>query len=427
MKNEILSSGLSFLSSLIKAANLGNGSTWPGHIALKANPNFIKEIIQGRNIIPIVIAGTNGKTTTGRMLQTVLEEAKLQVFQNESGANLMSGIASSLILRAPKNEQTPTYAIFEVDENVLPKALKQLSPKLVILLDLFRDQLDRYGEVHTIAAKWKEAFMETAPSLHIIANGDDPQIVGICESLQQKISYFGLSDGTRGKTDHASDSIYCPRCGEKLIYNSVQFSHLGDWKCPSCKLKRPKTFSEKISLPLLGAYNAYNATATYLSAVNLGLDKKTIAEGLSRVSPAFGRQETFETDGRNIMLFLTKNPTGMNESLRTIRDRGGKHLLFILNDRIPDGRDISWIWDVDVETLLSKNADVHASGDRAYDMGLRLKYASPTVKHVDTYEHLDQAFQDILESVPKSETLYVLPTYSAMLEVRQLLTGRKIL
>ncbi|MBI2442768.1 MAG: DUF1727 domain-containing protein [Candidatus Levybacteria bacterium] len=428
MKNELLSLGLYHVAQLIRTTGLGHGSTWPGHIALKLNPDFIEEVIKKKNIIPIVIAGTNGKTTTARMLTTVLEKSNMSVFQNESGSNLLNGVASSIILHSTiLSAQQETHAIFEVDENALTKLLKKVTPKYLVLLNLFRDQLDRYGEVRTIAMKWKETLSRLHSETEIIANGDDPLIVWICEALKQSPSYFGLAAGKKTKTEHAADSIYCPRCGKKLVYASVQFSHLGDWKCPSCGLKRPKVLSEEISLPLVGSYNQYNGLAAFLTAQILGIDKKTTLSGLSDMTPAFGRQETFQRDGRNITIFLSKNPTGMNESLRTIKELGGNYYLFLLNDRIPDGRDVSWIWDVDFEDLLQKDSHVHVSGDRAWDMSLRIKYAHPVVNHIDTYEIIERAFDDIVMGVPAGETLFILPTYSAMLEIRKILTGRKIL
>lgn len=428
MKNTLLATILRTLSFFLRTANLGNGTTWPGHIALILNPGFIEEVIREKQIIPIVVAGTNGKTTTARMLNTILESDGKRVFQNDSGANLLNGIASTLILNSEKGStQSPLYVILEVDENALPKLLKKISPQYLLLLNLFRDQLDRYGEVRTIATHWQNSLLEADSSIEILGNGDDPQIVGICTTLKQKVEYFGLTAGKKRRAEHTADSSYCPNCGAKLSYSSVQFSHLGEWKCPSCGLKRPQVFSEKISLPLSGSYNAYNGVAAYLTALKLGLQRNTILTGLSRVTPAFGRQELFVKDGKKVQLFLSKNPTGMNESLRTIKELGGTYLLFVLNDRIPDGTDISWIWDVDFETLINKDNHISVSGDRAYDMGLRLKYSHPTVKHVDTHETLNLAFPDILKKVPPDETLFVLPTYSAMLEVRKLLTGRKIL
>lgn len=446
MKNTILSTSLRLVAKFLRVANLGNGSTWPGHLALKCNPNFIEEVIQEKNIIPLVVAGTNGKTTTARMLQTVLEQNGFAVFQNDSGANLLNGVASTLILHGHTGDiSKPTYAIFEIDENALPIFLRKVTPKYLLLLNLFRDQLDRYGEVRTIAMKWKQALSSRHPDMQIIANGDDPQIVGICDGLSLDVSYFGLGGGKRSKTEHASDSTYCPRCGKKLHYNSVQFSHLGDWKCLSCGLKRPKTISDTIKLSLVGSYNAYNAAAAYLTAQKLGIEKQKAAQGLSEVTAAFGRQEEFHKNGKTIKIFLSKNPTGMNESLRAIKELGGKYLLFVLNDRIPDGTDVSWIWDVDFEDLLHKDAHIFASGDRAFDMGLRIKYAekwqmangaderSDGARLLDRRgrwqieENLERALGLALVETSVSETLYILPTYSAMLNVRKLLTGRKIL
>lgn len=415
-----------------KTFNLGSGSTWPGHIALNLNKNFIRDVLTTNDQKPktILIAGTNGKTTTGKMIQIILEKAGKKVFQNQAGANLLNGIASSLIQYCNKRGGLNyDYAIFEVDENTLPLALAQFTPDFLILLNLFRDQLDRYGEINIIAGKWKKTIDQLSSRTILLLNADDPQIAILGKSRTGKVFYFGLSDKEKGTNAlaHASDSTYCPNCSSKLNYKKIFFSHLGIWECPNCSLKRPvPDISQFDQYPLVGTYNKYNILAAALLAQLNNISNRTIEQSLQQFEPAFGRQEALEIDGKKVQIFLSKNPTSFNESLRTIAELEAKHLLLVLNDRIPDGRDVSWIWDVDFEKIDS-HGSVYISGDRAYDMALRLKYAGLTSFFKQIYTDIQKAIQSALKNVPKNDVLYILPTYSAMLEIRKILTGRKIL
>ncbi len=440
------------VSMVSRFLNVGSGSTWPGHVALSINKNFVNEIIKANPHLKIIlIAGTNGKTTTGKLIQTILEKAKYKVFQNEAGANLLNGIASSIILHSSiLSTISYDYAIFEVDENTLPLILREITPDYLILLNLFRDQLDRYGEVNTIANKWADAIRHLLPKTKLILNADDPQIAFLGSQQNSKSLgvdrksprgwkrsytsgfYFGLDDNTLSQTSHqhAVDSTYCPKCNSKLTYINIYYSHLGDWECKKCNLKRPNVDLSSIEYyPVSGIYNRYNTLAAVLLAKQIGIQQKNINSALHEFKPAFGRQEILKVDGKNVQIFLSKNPTSFNESLRTIADLDAKNVLFVLNDRIPDGLDVSWIWDVDFENYIDKFKNIVISGDRAYDMGLRIKYTQPII-HDSLFiiqENLKEAIALSLEKTNKSETLYILPTYSAMLAVRKILTGKKIL
>lgn len=417
-------------SKLSQFLNLGHGSTWPGHIALKLNPNFTAELIKNSKTKTILVTGTNGKTTTAKLLQTILEKDGKKVFLNSSGANLLNGIASSVILKSTLNGQLNfDYAIFEVDENTLPQITKTIEPDFIIALNLFRDQLDRYGEINTIAKNWKEAYQHLCKTQFIL-NADDPQIAYLGENLGTKVSYFGLN-GRQFEykiQQHAADSILCPKCGVKLDYAAFYFSHLGRWNCKNCGLKRPKPSIENFNIyPLLGTYAIYDTLAAVLTAQNLGVNKTTIESALKSFKPAFGRQEITKINDKYAQLFLAKNPISFNESLRTINEKGAKNLLIVLNDRIPDGTDVSWIWDIDFETLVSPNTKLYLAGDRVYDLALRIKYAGIVVSDENVFENLDSAILKGLAGTKKDEVFYILPTYSAMLEVRKILTGKKIL
>lgn len=414
------------LSKIFRVLNLGNGSTWPGHIALTVNPHFISQQLQKSKIKTILIAGTNGKTTTSTLIRTALEENGKKVIQNQSGANLLNGMASTVMLNSSNQGKLPyDYAIFEVDENALPQILKETKPDFLLLLNLFRDQLDRYGEVNSIAKNWNTAFDKLSERTTLILNADDPQIAYL--GNKRKSLYFGLGNSqfSTDKTQQAADSVYCPKCGEKLIFHATAFSHLGDWECKKCGLKRPKVENKKFTIyPLSGLYNKYNILSANLLLKQLGLTEEEIEESLTHFKPAFGRQEVITYKKKQIQLFLSKNPTSFNQSYTTIKDLGASTLVLVLNDRIPDGRDVSWIWDVDLPEI-GKFKNIIITGDRVYDMALRVKYEE--YKKFQTFENLDEAINKAIEILPPNETLYILPTYSAMLEVRKIITGRKIL
>jgi UDP-N-acetylmuramyl tripeptide synthase len=411
-----------------RITNKGNGSTWPGHIALFFQKTFIKDILANAKTQIILIAGTNGKTTTSKMITTILKEDRKTAFTNESGANLLNGIASALLLHTRWGKLYEDYAIFEVDENSLSFVLQELTPKAIILLNLFRDQLDRYGELDTIAKKWKESFSILPKTTTLIINADDPLVSYLGNNLQTQVLYFGLDEKSKQKKlQHASDSVYCPRCNKKLTFHAISYAHVGNWYCPNCQLKRPKITINNFFYPLAGTYNAYNTLAAVLAAKVLGVSEETTETAIKTVTPAFGRQEKLQVDNKNMQIFLAKNPAGFNENLQTVRELGVKRLLIVLNDRIPDGRDVSWIWDIDFEQYVSYFNTIYITGERVYDMALRIAYANVKRDKIETYENLQVAITQALEETNKRETLAIFPTYSAMLEVRKILTGRKIL
>lgn len=435
MINSLLIGFGQLTSLIIKRLNFGHGSTWPGHIALKINKNFISQMLEKSNIRVIIVAGTNGKTTTAKMIRTILAHNGKSIIQNPSGANLLNGIASSLILHSSiLSTLNYDYAIFEADENALPLIIKEITPDYLLLLNLFRDQLDRYGEVNTISQKWRKALKTLPEETILILNADDPQIAFLGKKSNLKTMYFGLQGKEQKKVsyEHAADTTYCPNCGTKLIFKALTYSHLGDWRCPSCKLEKPTPNLPYLPyLPLSGTYNKYNALAAALLAKIIGLSETQIESSLRNFKPAFGRQEKLTVDGKQVQLFLSKNPTGFNESLRTIKELKAKTVLLLLNDGIADGRDVSWIWDVDFEDFVSEFEHIIVSGSRTYDMGLRVKYAfSKNIIHNTKYiiqNDLSKALNTALEQTSRSETLFILPTYTAMLETRKILTGKKIL
>lgn len=395
---------------------------------LTINPSFLKEFDKIFTGKVIVVAGTNGKTTTSKMIRTILQESSKKVIHNESGANLLNGIASSIVLHSDiLGASKSAFAVFEVDENTLPLLLGEITPDVLVILNLFRDQLDRYGEINTIARKWQQAVANLPKETELLLNADDPNIAYLGNLTNASVSYFGIDDKSLfvQVRPHAMDATFCPQCAARLTFDGIYLGHLGVWRCEECKLRRPRIVFEVRQSVIPGVYNVYNAEAAILVARKLHIDSQAVDKALKNFSPAFGRQEEFIMESKKIKIFLSKNPTGFNESLRTVKELGAKHLLVVLNDRIPDGRDVSWIWDVDFEELVGTETKVIISGDRCYDMGLRIKYGISSKFQIG--ENLKKAIALSLEQLSRSETLYILPTYSAMLEVRKILGGRKIL
>ncbi|MBI2405141.1 Mur ligase family protein [Candidatus Gottesmanbacteria bacterium] len=420
-----------------KTLRLGAGATWPGEIALRLDPAILQKFSkQQKNII--LIAGTNGKTTTVKMVETILRYKGLSVQHNASGANLNNGLVSAFLTDAGWNGRlTSDYFIFEVDEATLPNILKTLMPNIIVLTNLFRDQLDRYGEVDVIAEKWQEALLKLdtgnqSIKMHqtvVIINADDPHVVLVGEKLATTVKYFGLEDASLflPNMQHATDTIYCPRCGSRLTFGGVYFSHLGKWACGKCRLTHPRVdvISRDFPSPIEGVYNRYNTLAAAMVAKEVEISDHDIREALKNFTPAFGRMEEIDAEGKRVKILLSKNPTGFNESLRTVLSSKQKGpILLVLNDRIPDGTDVSWIWDVDFETLKNYKEKIFVCGDRQYDLGLRLKYVGTAF---NMHGNLEEALQKALKETQKDQMLWILPTYSAMLDVRKILTGKKIL
>lgn len=427
------------VTALVRLLRLGAASVLPGEIARRLQPNVLPLLFGQVKQGVILIVGTNGKTTTSLLLRTILERQGWQVAHNATGANLMNGLTTALLENTNLIGQMDVdYAILEVDENVLPLVLRDCQPQFILGLNLFRDQLDRYGEVDTISQRWQKAIAPLPTETRVILNADDPTLSHLGQQLPQKVLFFGLNEPDRylDEIPHAVDSIYCPSCGHSLDYQGVYLSHLGDYHCPKCGFSKGHLAVDSQEWPqiLIGIYNKYNTLAAGLVAHEIGVDTPAIYDTIKNFRAAFGRAEELQVNGKHVRILLSKNPVGMNETIRAVTDiqkqGGASTKLIVLNDRTPDGTDVSWIWDVDTEKLVELGGTIVVSGDRVYDMALRLRYSQPegqTNLKLIVKEDLQDAINTALEHTPADETLHILPTYSAMLEVRGLLTGRKIL
>jgi UDP-N-acetylmuramyl tripeptide synthase len=430
------------VTAIVRRLGLGAASVLPGEIARRLHPRLLSLLCEQVRWGVILVVGTNGKTTTSLLLRTILESQGWKVAHNVTGANLLNGLITALLGNANLIGRLKVdYAILEVDENVLPLVLRECKPRFILALNLFRDQLDRYGEVDTISRRWQAAISPLPQNTVVVLNADDPTLSHLGQQLPQRVLYFGLSEPSLylDAIPHAVDSIYCPSCGHPLEYRGVYLSHLGDYRCPSCGFNKsqPAFNSQEWPQILIGVYNKYNTLAAGLIAQEIGIDTNDIFNTIKNFKAAFGRAEELTVQGKHVRILLSKNPVGMNETIRTVNEikskRKSSTTLLVLNDRIPDGTDVSWIWDVDTEKLVAAGGTLIVSGDRVYDLALRLQYSREQIDETDNKfqlivrENLEDAIATALERTPPDETLHILPTYSAMLEVRQVLTGRKIL
>ncbi len=432
-----------------RAFGRGGGTALPGVIAEKIEPRLVERLAAQLGRGAVMVTGTNGKTTTAHMLSSVATNAGWAPLHNRSGSNLMRGVATALLWQAGVlgglSGAERRLGVLEVDEATLPEAVAAVKPRVLIFTNLFRDQLDRYGEVDSIAARWRESLQATPESTTVVLNADDPSVAALEACVRGRVVFYGIDDGAPAldAPEHAADSRWCPDCGREYEYDLLFYGHVGHWRCPGCDRKRrePDVTAKTVrleadgtrmivatpqgevhlSLALSGLYNAYNALAALAGGLVLGIEPEAVREGIESVSAAFGRQEQFEIDGRQVQVFLSKNPAGLNQVLRTLASiPGDKRLLLLLNDDIADGRDVSWIWDADFELLAGRTASVVASGRRAEDMALRLKYAGFPAD-VPAISDAGAALALSFENTPAGEKLYVLPTYTAMLEIREAL------
>ncbi len=432
--------------ALSRRSGRGGGTTLPGRLLLRLAPDAISRLGAGLEAGSTVISATNGKTTTAGMLAAAMRAAGRDPVHNRAGSNMSWGVATALL------EQRGAEGLFEVDEAWLPRIAAELDPKLIVLGNLFRDQLDRYGELEHLADEW--ARMVSGRSGGYVLNADDPLVADLGRDHELRprdgVTYFGIEDASQAlpELQHAFDAKHCRRCGHPYAYACAFVGHLGHYACPNCGADRPSpqvaataielfgmrgsrsriatpSGEATLELPLPGLYNVYNALAALAAALRLGIGLDPAIEALSRVEAVFGRVETIEVRGTPVSILLIKNPAGANEVIRTLRLEGRERpleLWIALNDRIADGRDVSWVWDADFELLAASAGRVHCSGTRAPEMAVRLKYAGVDPASLVVEESIERSFDRAVDEA--AGPLYALPTYTALIELRTLLAER---
>jgi UDP-N-acetylmuramyl tripeptide synthase len=455
-------SGARLAALACKASGRG-GTSLPGLVALRLDPRLVERLSGQLGGGAVVVAGTNGKTTTASLLASALRAGGRRVLHNRAGSNMLRGIATTLAAQARLDGELRDggrlTGLFEVDEAALPGVLERVRPRVIVLTNLFRDQLDRYGELQTTADRWRAALRRLPASTRLVVNADDPLVASLGQAAPGQVFYFGIErwpDEERDTRIAASaDSLYCPRCAALLRFASVSYAHLGHWSCPSCGMARPpldlaaavdeagahgsrfhidrraasgaiaansQTWAGDLRLSLPGHYNVYNALAALAGAAVAGVDLEAAVAALAEEKGAFGRAERIAAAGRMVQLFLIKNPTGADEVLRVIAagDRAAT-LLLLLNDLAADGHDVSWIWDTRFDLLQSWSGSLHCGGTRAEDMALRCKYAGLPVPISVIGDDVPRAVRAALDAVPHGEALVIVATYTAMLAARDTL------
>jgi lipid II isoglutaminyl synthase (glutamine-hydrolysing) len=431
-----------------RASGRGGGTTLPGRLLLRMDPAAIARLGSRLEGGTTLISATNGKTTTAGMLAALLGAAGRRPVHNRAGSNMTWGIATALL------EQEGREGLFEVDEAWLPRVAAQLDPSLIVLGNLFRDQLDRYGETEALAEEWGRTVAEQTRRARFVLNADDPLVADLGRDTEGKrregVVYFGIEDASQAlpELQHAFDAKHCRRCGRPYAYERAFVGHLGHYSCPSCGADRPppdvaatrielhgmcgssltvRTPAGElaIELPLPGLYNAYNALAAIAAALELGVEAERIPAALVETKGAFGRVETVAIGEKRASILLVKNPAGTNEVLRTLKleaAEGELDLWIALNDRIADGRDVSWVWDADFELLAGAVRRVTCAGTRAPEMALRLKYAGWPEERIAVEPGIEDSLDQALAEAP--EQLFALPTYTALLELHKVLSRR---
>jgi UDP-N-acetylmuramyl tripeptide synthase len=426
----------------------GGGTTLPGRVLLRLEPEAIARLGAGLDRGTTIVSATNGKTTTAGMIAGILAADGRHPVHNRAGSNMTWGVATALL------EQRGQEGLFEVDEAWLPRVADQLDPSLIVLGNLFRDQLDRYGEMESLADEWAKTVAARTGRTRFVLNADDPLIADLGRdpegARREGVLYFGIEDPSQAlpELQHAFDAKHCRRCGHPYAYERAFVGHLGHYSCPNCGAERPspevaateielrgmegsrsrvRTPAGEIDLdlPLPGLYNVYNALAAIAAGLRLGVAPERIAAALGDMRAAFGRVETIPVEGKPVSILLIKNPAGANEVLRTLRlesEAGELDLWIALNDRIADGRDVSWVWDADFELLADGARRVVCAGTRAPEMALRLKYAGWDESRIEVVPEIEASLDAAVRGA--EGRLFALPTYTALLELRKLLADR---
>ena len=422
----------------------GDGQALPGVIADALMPELAGILASQFRRGVVIVTGTNGKTTTTKLLTEMLTVGGLRVISNSSGSNMKQGILSSLVAASGVSgvlRGAPTVGVFEVDEGTVPQIMRAIDVTDVLVTNLFRDQLDRYGDLDTVAAAVGVAVRGASARVHL--NADDPMVASLCQYVEaSRITYFGVqfSTGAVPTLQTAGDSVHCPQCGTRLEFGQVFYSHLGHYHCSGCDFSRPhpavqvldvvrtdaagSVFKLQINgqdfpgeLKLGGLYNLYNALAALAVAQGLGVSPDVAVRSMATAAPAFGRAEEIDWGGRILKLILVKNPAGCTQVLESfLRDLSAATIVIGINDLEADGRDVSWLWDVPFECLAGRGHYIIAAGSRAHDIKLRLYYGGVESTIAQSIPDAVDAMGQLIRA---GETGYLLTTYTAMYAVRK--------
>ena len=432
---------------LSRQFGLGGGTVISGHVVPRIAPDALSTIASRLRHGSVVVSGTNGKTTTSRLIAHLLRAADLRPIHNRAGANLLTGLVSAVVEHSSlRGSPCGNVGLFEVDEATLGPAIQRLQPRRVLLTNVFRDQLDRYGEVQFIYDSWRQALSALPADARLVLNSDDPYVAALGQE-RPGVLYYGLEDVSLAtdRPPHAADARLCARCGARYEVTVAFYGHLGYYRCPSCGLARPEPqirlrrcelhgadgstievdtpagpLETRLRLP--GLYNVYNALAAASVALSFDIQPSLIARHLETFTAAFGRLEQVAVEQRKLFLALVKNPVGFTEVLRTLVPSGQQaHLAILINDHLADGTDVSWLWDVEFELLAGRVSTVICSGTRSEDLAVRLKYAGLPPERLVLASEPRRAIEEALARSEPGDTVYVLPTYTAMLEVRDVL------
>jgi len=433
--------------------HIGGGTSLPGMIARRIDPNVLKSVVGASKAKKIVITGSNGKTTTARMMAAIADAGGRRVSQNRTGSNLLQGVTSVAVNFADMfGRLDRDVLLFEIDEATIPLAVPEIQPDVVVITNIFRDQLDRYGELYAVARALNKMLESLPETSSIILNGNDPQVASFGSNAKAKRIFFGLETTEVGTPvpEQSADIIRCIHCDSDFIYEVAYMSHLGIYRCPECgytlptldvavtsvslapdgegpshvKLRTPQG-EIKLEIPLPGLHNVYNVAAAIAAATAAGFPLDKAQSALSNIRTAFGRLEKIQAGDKTIYLSFVKNPTSFNLILRLIAQHAGKkHLLLAASHTVVDGEDFAWLWDVDIEEIADDVVDAVCSGNKPEELAMRLKYAEIPTDKITLIPDREAALDAALKNVESGGTLYIMSSYTPTQELRRIMQKR---